>query len=141
MNKNQNPEKIVLFICEHGSAKSVVAAAHFNKIAQTQNLNARAISRGTNPDDEIPPAIIEGLKAEGLKAEAPKPNPLLKEDLAGAFKVVIFCDLPPGFDKTAQVNNWNDVPPISEDYAKSRDVMVRRIGRLFDEFKLDRTNR
>ena len=49
-------------VCEHGSAKSVVAAAHFNYIARERNLKLRAISRGTNPDEEIAPKAAEGLK-------------------------------------------------------------------------------
>ena len=38
------PAGTVLFICEHGSAKSVVAAAHFNQIAADRGLPYRAIS-------------------------------------------------------------------------------------------------
>ncbi len=30
-------EPVVLFVCEHGTAKSIVAAAHFNKIAQEKD--------------------------------------------------------------------------------------------------------
>ena len=30
---SQTESKTVLFVCEHGAAKSVVAAAHFNRLA------------------------------------------------------------------------------------------------------------
>src|SRR5690242_15420164 len=44
----------ILFVCEHGSAKSVIAAAHFKRLAEQRGLPHRAIARGINPDPEIP---------------------------------------------------------------------------------------
>jgi len=38
---------VVVFVCEHGSAKNVIAAAYFNKLAKEQNLKMQAVSRGT----------------------------------------------------------------------------------------------
>ena len=52
------PAGTILFVCEHGSAKSVVAAAHFNRIAAARGLPFRAISRGTVPDVEMAPAAV-----------------------------------------------------------------------------------
>ena len=135
MNEAKNQESTVLFVCEHNSAKSVVAAAHFNKLAREQNLNVRAISRGTNPDEEIPPKILQGLQADGLTAGVPKPKLLLKDDVVGATRVVAFCDLPEGYDKLASVERWNDIPPMSEDYNKSRDAIVSHINQLLGEIK------
>ncbi len=54
------PVGTILFVCEHGSAKSVVAAAHFNRIAAARGLPFRAISRGTVPDAEMAPAAVKG---------------------------------------------------------------------------------
>ncbi len=135
MSETNIQQPTVLFVCEHGSAKSVVAVAHFNKLAREQNLNLRAISRGTNPDEEIPPKILQGLQSEGLTANEPKPKMLSKDDVVGASRVVTFCELPEGFDKLASVEQWNDVPPISEDYNKSRDAMVAHINKLLVEIK------
>ncbi|MGH9334858.1 MAG: hypothetical protein ACRD21_14045, partial [Vicinamibacteria bacterium] len=45
----QEPRTVV-FVCEHGAAKSVIAAAHFNRLAKERELPFRAISRGTVPD-------------------------------------------------------------------------------------------
>jgi len=135
MSETSSQQPTVLFVCEHGSAKSVVAVAHFNKLAREQNLNLRAISRGTNPDEEIPPKILQELQAEGLTANEPKPKMLSKDDIVGASRVVTFCELPEGFDKLASVEQWNDVSPISEDYNKSRDAMVTHINKLLVEIK------
>jgi hypothetical protein len=59
-------ERRILFVCEHGSAKSVVSAAHFDDAAAKSGLPYRAIVRGVHPDKEIPPYITSGLAAEGL---------------------------------------------------------------------------
>ncbi|MEK7854506.1 MAG: hypothetical protein AAB288_00325 [Acidobacteriota bacterium] len=124
---------MVLFVCEHGSAKSVVAAAHFNKLALAKNLVLRAISRGTDPDEEIPRFIVEGLEGEGLTPGELKPKLLSKGDIAGALRVAAFCDLPDRYGTLAPIERWTDVPPISEGYDKSRDVMLARITNLLDE--------
>jgi arsenate reductase (thioredoxin) len=131
--KSMKQTPVVVFVCEHGSAKSVVAAAHFNKIAQEKNLKQRAISRGTNPDKELPAGTIKGLQADGLEVDGNQPQKLLKADVAGAVRVVAFCQLPDGYAKATPVEQWDDMPPMSEDYNKFRDLVVERIKRLLDE--------
>jgi len=135
MGKIKGQESVVVFACEHGSAKSVVAAAHFNQLARQRNLDVWAISRGTDPDQEIPTKVIQGLRTEGLVAGEAKPQLLSQADVAGAIRVVAFCPLPEDYKKLAPIEEWKDVPPISEDYNKSRDAMVVHINRLLDEIK------
>src|SRR5215467_9813815 len=66
------PETVV-FVCEHGSAKSVIAAAHFNRLAAEKGLPYRAIARGTKPDDVVAPAVKAGLASDGLDVSNWKP--------------------------------------------------------------------
>jgi hypothetical protein len=40
----------VLFVCLHGAAKSVVAAAHFRRLAGAAGLGIEAVAAGTEPD-------------------------------------------------------------------------------------------
>jgi protein-tyrosine-phosphatase len=122
----------VLFVCEHGSAKSVVAAAHFNQIAEARGLPFRAISRGTVPDAEMAPAAVEGLRGDGLKPEDPAPSKLEQADLDAAVRVVAFCALPPGLQARSPVEQW-EVPPVSTEYAASRKAMLLQIERLLRE--------
>ena len=131
----QDNKQLVLFVREHGSAKSVVAAAHFNRLALEKNLVLRAVSRGTYPDEEIPLFIVEGLEAEGLTPGELKPKILTKNDIAQALRVAVFCDLPDGYGTLDPIERWTDVPSISEDYDKSRDVMLVRIIQLLEEMK------
>lgn len=128
-----NQEQVFVFVCEHGSAKSVVAAAHFNKLARERNLKLRAIARGTTPDEEIAPKAASGLQADGLTAGEQTPKKISKEDVAGAVRVVAFCEIPKDYYKAVPVERWNDIPLVSEDYKKARDAMVERIRHLLDE--------
>lgn len=131
MKHNNKP--FVLFVCEHGSAKSVVAAAHFNRLARGRNLDMQAVSRGTDPDETVPDFIIYGLEDEGLTPGELKPKLLSKDDMAGASRVIAFFELSDGLDRLAPITQWDEVPPISKDYNKSRDAMLVRINQLLEE--------
>lgn len=126
------PVRTVLFICEHGSAKSVVAAAHFNRIAADRGLPFHAISRGTVPDPEMAPAAVKGLLGDGLKPADPAPTKLTQSDLDAAARVVSFCDLPPDLKLATPIERW-EVPPVSTEYAGSREAMLELIEQLLLE--------
>jgi protein-tyrosine-phosphatase len=66
----------VVFVCEHGSAKSVVAAANFNRLAGERGLGLRAVSRGTDPDAEIAPNAEAGLRAVPLRKSGRDNKPI-----------------------------------------------------------------
>jgi arsenate reductase len=125
------PTPTVLFVCEHGSAKSVVAAAHFNRLAAQQGVPLRAISRGTDPDAENHPAAVAGLAGEELQPVA-RPCPLASADLEGAVAVVAFSPLPAAHASHAPVRVWN-VPAVSEGYGRARDEIVSRVRQLLAE--------
>src|SRR6188472_693476 len=57
---------MALFVCEHGAAKSVIAAAYFNRLAKEKGLPHRAVFRGANPEDELTPATRAGLTRDGF---------------------------------------------------------------------------
>src|SRR5262249_56748441 len=69
----------VVFVCEHGAAKSVIAAAHFNRLASELKLPYRAVARGTNPDDAGSAAVRNGLAAGGLDVTACQPKSLSQD--------------------------------------------------------------
>lgn len=74
----------VVFVCLHGSAKSLIAAEHFRRLAEEQGLDVCATSAGTDPDPEIPPHVIEGLLADGIDVRGRRPRSLCREELARA---------------------------------------------------------
>ena len=135
MEKTSEQMPVIVFVCEHGSAKSVLAAAHFNALARKRGLRLRAISRGTNPDENIAPSVARGLQADGLDVGTEKPTRLSPEDASGAIRAVSFCPLPKGYFGSVPIEEWKDVPSTSEDYVKARDHIVERIKHLLDELK------
>lgn len=120
----------IVFVCEHGAAKSVIAAAFFNRLAQESGLSLRAISRGTNPDPELSPGTVAGLHADGLEPGEAVPRKLSPEEAESAQRIVSFCQLPGKYQNTALIEFWEDIPPVSEDYAKARDAILERLRHL-----------
>jgi hypothetical protein len=136
--KKTEPAPVVVFVCEHGAARSIVAAAHFNKLAKERNLNFRAIARGTNPDKEIAPKVVLGLQGDGLTSSEPAPKKISKADLIGAIRVITFCLLPDGYPGEVKVESWDGVPAMNEDYGKARDWLGARINRLLEDLKAEK---
>jgi protein-tyrosine-phosphatase len=134
--KQTEQTPVIIFVCEHGAAKSILSAAIFNKLARERGLNLRAIARGTNPDPEISPKVAAGLRADELASSEPAPKKISKADLVGARRVITFCALPDDYAGSIRVENWDDVLPKIEEYGKARDKLAEQIGRLLDELKL-----
>lgn len=127
-----NQKSILVFVCEHGAAKSIIAAAYFNKLARDRNLHLTALARGTHPDVELSSKAISGLLSDGLTPTESVPTQLNVEDLESAQQVVGFCILPEEYCQKARVEYWDGVPPVSEDYERSRDAIVAHLEELLD---------
>ncbi len=124
----------MLFICLHGSAKSVIAAEHFRRLAVQRRLDVRAASAGIEPDCEIPPKVVHGLLEDGIDVRGRRPRPVTHEELANVSHVITFsCDLPVGA-AGLYVERWDDVPAVSQDFKKARDAIVARLMRLLDKW-------
>lgn len=133
---------IIVFVCLHGSAKSLIAAEYFGRLAAERGLDVRATSAGTVPDPDIPPHVIEELLRDGIDVRGRRPRLVTREELANAFHVVSFgCDLsrvaPPGL----AAEQWDDVPAVSADFAVARDAIVARLNRLLGELTPQRRPR
>jgi protein-tyrosine-phosphatase len=125
--------KTIVFVCLHGSVKSQMAAAHFNRIAKERGLPYTAISRGIEVDGSIPARIRAELNQEGLAPLDDVPQPLRADEATGAVKVVAFDTVPEKNRGTAEVNYWSDVPPTSKNYPALRDAIVHHIDDLVRE--------
>jgi arsenate reductase (thioredoxin) len=132
LGQDRQENQTILFVCEHGSAKSVIAAAHFNRLAGQRKLPYRAIARGINPDPEIPQQVRVNLAKDGLDVAAWKPQLVAEKDVRGAARVVTFgCKLPfPEKIMAGKLVDWQDVPSTSEDYERARTVIVDKIEAL-----------
>jgi arsenate reductase len=131
----QEPDsQTVVFVCEHGTAKSVLALAWFNRLAQQRGLPVRAVSRGTAPDASLPAFMLAGLKRDGFDLGAFSPARFSEADLRSALAVIAF-DQPAvaGFVAgRAPVIAWDRLPSVTASYAAARDSIKERVVALVD---------
>ena len=130
-------EAPVVFVCDHGSVKSLMAAAIFDEAAARRALPVRSLSRGVNPDASVPPAIAAAMGRDGFDVVNFRPQALSEQDVAGAVRVIaIGVDLSQhqGLAR-APITLWNDVPPAPVDYARTRDDLTRHIEALLDDLQ------
>jgi protein-tyrosine-phosphatase len=132
----------VLFVCLHGSARSVIASAYFRRFATERGIEVETASAGTEPDAEIPSRVVQGLLGDGINIGSVNPRLVTRGDLEQASRVVVFgCELgdiaPPGL----RVDRWGDVPAVSENYGRARDVIAGRVRTLLEDFASARPGR
>jgi protein-tyrosine-phosphatase len=124
----------VVFVCEHGAAKSVLAAAEFEKIAKEKGLSFSVLARGTNIDSELAGTVVKGLRADGLAPTVDKPIRVEARDLTGAVKVISFGpDLSRLLPKGAQALDWSATPSPGMDYRAARDYIRKELARLVSQ--------
>jgi protein-tyrosine-phosphatase len=118
----------VLFVCLHGAAKSVIAAAHFRRLAAVHGLAMGAVAAGTEPDPDLAPGAVKGLAGDGLAVTPARPRPVTLFDLQTASRIVSFgCDIAPRPGQA--VDQW-EVPAVSDGYEAARSRIVERVGHL-----------
>jgi protein-tyrosine-phosphatase len=123
----------IVFVCRYGSAKSVVAARFFNRIAAQEGLPFHAVARGIEPEPVIPPYVREPIRADRFEiGPEEKPVPLDAGETRDAVAVVcIMCKLPPGQLAVARQSiEWTDVPDVSDGYAAARDRILGHMKEL-----------
>jgi len=132
----------VVFICEHGSSKSLVATALFNRIAEQRGIPLRALSRAVSPEtvaQKVPARLVRSMAADGFQVEAFRPQAVTSPEIAGAARVIVI-----GYDGQlrdqgkAPVERWNDVPPPSRAYDDATTTIISHIELLFRELADER---
>jgi arsenate reductase (thioredoxin) len=127
------PQRVV-FVCEHGSVKSLVAMVYFNRRAQARGLAYRAVARGTAPEPEVPSTVRDGLLTDGFDVSAFHPRQFRASDAKQALLVVSFDrDVAKSIGTSAQYSRWDDLPGVLADYPRGRDEITRRVDALIDE--------
>lgn len=121
----------IVFVCEHGSAKSVIAATYFNKLAKEKNIPWQAVSRGTHPDPEISPKTKKLLTEDHLLDKSFIPKKLSQADVDTTRQVILFCSLPPTLQGNGKTGHW-EVNAVNDDFQKLRNDIISRITPLID---------
>jgi protein-tyrosine-phosphatase len=123
---------LIVFVCEHGSAKSLIAASFCERLAKQRGVAVRAVSRGTSPDASVPDAVVEALHEDGFDVAAFEPRALSDADVSTAACVIaIGIDLGYATARAGtRLERWDDIPPVSSSYRDARRVIVSRLRSL-----------
>ena len=135
-NRVSTAESQVLFVCEHGNVKSLMAASYFNRLASQRGLAYHAVSRGTAPDSTtVPPAIIAGLLGEGIDVAEFHPIAVGAADVSKSRRVILInTALPETMQPVgATLEQWTNVPPASADFAAASGALNRHVETLIDD--------
>jgi len=125
----------VVFVCEHGAAKSVIATAYFNRLAAERGLPYRATFRGTTPQEALSVRAVAGLKADGVPIPAGAPTAIGAADIQQATHIfAIGCALPAAAVSSGKSKDWADVPD-DQGYEGQRDAIVRHVKALLDDLQ------
>jgi protein-tyrosine-phosphatase len=119
----------VAFICEHGSAKSLIAREWFNRLARERGLSVRAVSLGVTPDPAAPDAIADALQKDCFDVRSFVPRRADAAALEGASGIVAIGLEPDALPVPSGVvaEAWDGIPPASQGYAATRDALKARI--------------
>lgn len=132
---NASRAQQVLFVCEHGAAKSVFAGSYFNAVAQREGLNARAVARGVDPDENIVERIRAEADAAGFPLCAARPVQLTRDDVTLADVVVAFDLQSPELETQGPHESWDGLPSLKQEFERGRAAIMSRVDALVAEMK------
>jgi len=128
----EQPE--VLFVCVHNAGRSQMAAG-LVKLRSEGRIHVR--SAGSDPADEINPAVVEAMRELGVDMSEEFPKPLTDEVVRAADAVITMgcgdaCPIYPG----KRYEDWVLDDPADQDLEavrRIRDEIDRRVQKLIDE--------
>jgi protein-tyrosine-phosphatase len=125
----QVPE--ALFVCVHNAGRSQMATALLDREAQGQ---VQVISAGSEPADELNPAVVEAMQELGIDISAERPKKL-EDGMVREADVVITmgcgdaCPIYPG----KRYEDWELEDPAGKDLEtvrRIRDEIRKRVAAL-----------
>ncbi len=123
----------VIFVCEHGGARSTIASLYFNKMALDNHLPYQAIFRGLTPDPIITQETEKGLIKDGFETASLSPIALSAKDITPNTLLISLDCTPSSSYQTYHA--WGGIPAISEDYNAARNAIVKLLNELVIELK------
>lgn len=134
--KDRVPE--ALFICVGNAARSQMAEAFFNQLAQGR---ARAVSAGTRPEARVAPAAVAVMRELGIDISGQRPKPLTAEIIEQADRVIsLGCGVAEScpVELGARIDeDWGLEDPAAggpvEKVREIRDDIRRRVTLLLEE--------
>jgi arsenate reductase len=126
----------VLFVCVHNAGRSQMAAGLLERKAGDR---VRVLSAGSEPADQLNPAVVEAMDEIGIDISAERPKKL-EDDMVRESDVVItmgcgdVCPIYPG----KRYEDWDLEDPSGKDLETVRLIRDEIAGRV-DALIADRT--
>ena len=124
----------VLFVCTHNAGRSQMAAALLDRQAAGR---VRVTSAGSQPADQLNPAVVQAMAEIGLDLSQEYPKPLTADTVQGADVVITMgcgdaCPVYPG----KRYLDWDLPDPAGlsvEQVRPIRDDISHRVEQLLTE--------
>ncbi len=122
---------MILFLCPHGAAKSLMAAMYFKQLSAKAALDWQVTFAGTEPDEEWMPTVVELLASEGIDVPPQAPRHVMSDDLKHANRIIsLGCDVNHLVSPNLSIEYWNEVPPPSQQLQTARDLIYTHVEQL-----------
>ena len=126
-------DQVVLFVCQHGAAKSVLAAELLSRRVAGLHLPVTVRSAGVEPDAVVSDRLLDLFPDRARELAARRPRRVKGEDVQDASIVVTFNVVADSLPASpGHQLSWDDVPPVSEDPAGARAAIERHIDALVE---------
>lgn len=124
----------MLFVCRHGAAKSVLAAADLRRMAVERGIEIDAQAAGVEPSEALLASVAAALENEGAASIPTSPARLTRRQWTSAWRVVTFNLEPAELPRIRpDTERWDDIPPVSEDLDAARTIIRRHLEELLGE--------
>jgi arsenate reductase (thioredoxin) len=135
--KHHDGKPAVLFLCTHNAGRSQMAAAFFTQLA---GEDAAAWSGGSDPGDEVNPAVVQAMSERGIDISHEYPKPFTDEIVQAADVVITMgcgdaCPVIPG----RRYEEWTLDDPAGKDVEAVRairDEIEQRVRHLLAELNV-----
>lgn len=125
----------VIFACVHNAGRSQMAAAFFNSLAHTKDV--QGISAGTQPGERVHPEVVQVMKEINIDLSTAKPQ-LLTDELARSADLLVTmgCGEACPYVQGLQRLDWpledpKGKPP--EKVRQIRDDIKKKVENLIEE--------
>ena len=118
----------ILFVCVHNAGRSQMAAGLLERIADGR---IQVLSAGSEPADELNPAVVEAMDEIGIDISAERPKKLQNEMVRESDVVITMgcgdaCPIYPG----KQYQDWDLEDPAGKDLETVRRIRDEIRGRV-----------
>jgi arsenate reductase (thioredoxin) len=118
----------VLFVCVRNAGRSQMAAALLDRYA---GGSVRVRSAGSEPADQVDPAVVEAMKEIGIDISRERPKPIADEAVRAADAVITMgcgdaCPVYPG----KRYEDWDLEDPAGKDVEAVRRIRDRIDARV-----------